>query len=279
MDPSCLNHRLTESERQAFEKEGYFIVKNALSPELVQEVTEAMDRLDSAYRPFKGLDANTALGIHDFIGKDPIFLTLLDLPQTLLKVCELLGWNIQLYHSDYRYTPPLATDANREKKRLGWHQDSGRLNRELEGNPRPRVSLKVAFFVSDVSVLGRGNFHVIPGSHLKNTIEFPENGIDNPEGTTPILAPPGSAVFFDRRLWHSASPNHSEMTRKVLFYGYSYRWLRPRDNVSAAHIWNGLDPIRQQLLGASANGGFGYTSPKDEDVPLKLWIEEHIGEI
>ena len=240
MDPSCLNHRLTESERQAFEKEGYFIVENALSPDLLHEVTEAMDRLNITYRAFKGLDAHAALGIHDFIGKDPIFLTLLDLPQTFLKACELLSWNIQLYHSDYRYTPPLAPDVDREKQRLRWHQDSGRLNRELEGDPRPRVSLKIAFFISDVSAPGRGNFHVIPGTHLQNKIELPD---------------------------------------KVLFYGYSYRWLRPRDNVTADHIWNGLDPIRQQLLGASANGGFGYTSPKDEDVPLKLWMEEHMGKV
>ena len=162
--------------------------------------------------------------------------------------------------------------------RLAFMISLEKVNRELEGEPRPRVSLKVAFFISDTSVPGRGNFHVIPGTHLKNKVAFQENGIDNPKGARPILAPPGSAVFFDRRLWHSGSPNHSDTTRKVLFYGYSYRWLRPRDNVTAAHIWNGLDPIRQQLLGASANGGFGYTSPKDEDVPLKLWMEEHMGE-
>ena len=44
------------------------------------------------------------------------------------------------------------------------------------------------------------------------------------------------------------------------------------------HIIDGCDPIRQQLLGATANGGFGYTSPKDEDVPLKGWLAEHLGQ-
>jgi hypothetical protein len=32
------------------------------------------------------------------------------------------------------------------------------------------------------------------------------------------------------------------------------------------------------LLGASPNGGFGYTSPADEDVPLKVWLQERLGE-
>lgn len=278
MDPICLNHRLTEEERLQFETDGYFMIKDAVPLDLVEKISQVMDRLNDEYRPKKELGPHDPLGIHDFIGKDPIFLELLDWPQTFMKVCEILGWNIQLYHSDYRFTPPRAQEARAIKKRLGWHQDSGRLNREIESTPRPRISLKVAFFVSDTSQPGRGNFHVIPGSHLQNRIEIPSDGITNPEGATPILAPPGTAVLFDRRIWHAASPNDSDITRKVLFYGYSYRWLRPRDNMTVDHIIGQCDPIRQQLLGASANGGFGYTSPKDEDVPLKVWLEEHLGE-
>ena len=81
--------------------------------------------------------------------------------------------------------------------------------------------------------------------------------------------------MFDRRLWHSAGQNYSDITRRALFYGYSYRWLKPRDNMTVAHYMDRSDPIRRQLLGASPNGGFGYTSPEDEDVPLKVWLEEH----
>lgn len=59
--------------------------------------------------------------------------------------------------------------------------------------------------------------------------------------------------------------------------GYSYRWLRPRDDMTVAHYLESADPIRRQLLGMSPNGGFGYTSPTDEDVPLKTWLSEHLG--
>ena len=39
-----------------------------------------------------------------------------------------------------------------------------------------------------------------------------------------------------------------------------------------------VDPIRRQLLGVPGPTGWhGYTSPKDEDVPLKGWIEKHLG--
>jgi ectoine hydroxylase-related dioxygenase (phytanoyl-CoA dioxygenase family) len=84
--------------------------------------------------------------------------------------------------------------------------------------------------------------------------------------------------LFDRRIWHSASENLSDVTRKVLFYGYSYRWLRPRDDMSIVRFMDRCDPIRQQLLGASATGGRGYTSPEDVDIPLRAWLSEHLGE-
>ena len=184
MDTACLNHRLTESERTAFENDGYFMVPDALSPDMVNRVEAVMDRLDAEVRPQSEKGPHDPLGIHDFIGRDPVFLDLLDCPKTILKVCDILGWNIQLYHSDYRFTPPRAPEERGEQKRYGWHQDSGRLNRELEGTPRPRVSLKVAFFISDTSQPGRGNFHIIPGSHLQNKIDFPDDG-SNPPGTTP----------------------------------------------------------------------------------------------
>ncbi|MYF90917.1 MAG: hypothetical protein F4184_01930, partial [Gemmatimonadetes bacterium] len=56
------------------------------------------------------------------------------------------------------------------------------------------------------------------------------------------------------------------------------RWLRPRDDMTVEHLMDRCDPIRQQLLGAGPSGGHGYTSPKEEDVPLKAWIREHLGE-
>ena len=51
--------------------------------------------------------------------------------------------------------------------RFEWHQDGGRQNREIETDPRPRLSVKFAYWLSDVSETGRGNFKVVPGSHRR----------------------------------------------------------------------------------------------------------------
>ena len=271
MDPSCLEHCLTEEERLAFERDGYFQVPGVVPAELVSRLEAATDRIELPPDP------RESYLLLDFIGRDDVFLELLDWPLTFPKVWGILGWHIQLYHSHIVVTPPLSEENRRLERRLGWHQDTGRLNIELEGNPRPRVSLKVAYFLTDTSQPHRGNFTVVPGSHLRNELELPGDG-SPPPGATEIRASPGDAVFFDRRLWHAAGRNRSDVTRKVLFYGYSYRWLKPRDNMTVAHYMERSDPIRRQLLGAGPTGGMGFTSPKEEDVPLREWIRQHLGE-
>ena len=49
----------------------------------------------------------------------------------------------------------------------------------------------------------------------------------------------------------------------------------PRDEVTVPpELWEAADPIRRQLLGYSTSQ-HGRTSPTDEDVPLRGWLEQH----
>ena len=278
MNTDCLQYALTEQERQEFEQNGFLIVEDVLPEAMIQTLTAATDRLDAAERAIKGRDAYVSQNIFDFIGKDDAFVELLDWPKTLPKVWGILGWNIQLYHSHLIVTPPLPAGQTLPKKRLGWHQDSDRLNKELGTTPQPRVSLKVAFFLTDTTEVGAANMYVIPGSQVKNQIDFPADPLAEPVDGIAVRAPRGSAVLFDRRIWHASSPNYLSFPRKVLFYGYSYRWLRPRDDMTVAHYAYRSSPIRQQLMGVSHSGNHGYTSPQEMDVPLRSWLRDHVGE-
>ncbi len=278
MKTDCLQYALTEPEHQQFEQNGFLIVPDVLPEAMIERLTAATDRLDAAERALHGRDAYVSQNIFDFVGKDDAFVELLDWPKTLPKVWGILGWNIQLYHSHLIVTPPLPAGQTAPKKRLGWHQDSDRLNKELGTTPQPRVSLKVAFFLTDTTQVGAANMYVIPGSQVKNGIDFPADPLAEPAAGIPVRAPRGSAVFFDRRIWHASSPNTLDFPRKVLFYGYSYRWLRPRDNMTVAHYAYRSNPIRQQLMGVSHSGNHGYTSPQELDVPLRAWLREHVGE-
>ena len=272
MDPSCLQHCLTAAERAAFERDGYLVVPDALSADEVARLTTLVDRLGRERSD--EAEADGRLHLRDFLHDDAMFMDLLDWPTTFPKIWGVLGWHIQLYLSHVDITPPLPAGTSLPP-RLGWHQDSGRVNLEIETDPRPRLSVKVGYFLSDVTVPGRGNFSVVPGSHLTNRLEFADEG--DPPDAIPICVGPGTAVLFDRRLWHSRSPNTSRFMRKAIFYGYSYRWLRPRDNLRIEDYPDCQEPIRRQLLGASGDG-HGYSSPEPADVPLRYWLAKHVGD-
>ena len=87
-----------------------------------------------------------------------------------------------------------------------------------------------------------------------------------------MLAKAGSAVILDRRLWHARTDNRSSATRKALFFAYTYRWIRPRDD-TVPPAWRTLSPVRRQLLGDGATAT-GYCIPTDDDAPLRRWLGE-----
>ncbi len=271
MDTNCLKYQLSDNERRTFNDTGMLMIEDALSAEHVAELTAASDHI-YAQHVAKGHDARKALFYPNFILDSPAFADLVDYERVLPKVWGILGWNIYLYHAHLIVTPPV--DQPSDDKTFGWHQDSGRANLEMESHPRPRLSFKVAYFLTDTSVEGRGNFWVVPGSHLQDTLALPAGGTGQPAGAVPVLAKPGTAVFFDRRLWHTASPNWSAQTRKVLFYGYGYRWIRTKDDMTVRDLWPSSSPIRRQLLGDGINAN-GYYSPTDADVPLRVWLRQH----
>ena len=69
----------------------------------------------------------------------------------------------------------------------------------------------------------------------------------------------------------------SELTRKSVFFGYGYRWLRPMDYLAMPEeLLQRYDPIRRQLLG-DCTSVMGYQLPEADDVPLKEWLAEHTG--
>ena len=281
LDERHLQHQLTDEQRSAINEDGYLIVENALPSDLVERLETRVDNiyqahLDAGYDPYtkNQLTAHNNFFYPNFLGTDQVFVNILDWYKTFPKVWGILGWNIYSYHSHFIITPPRPAEVRGKPTPLGWHQDSGRVNIEMESSPRPRLSVKVVYWLSDCSEPGRGNFYIIPGSHLWDKLEDRPTDGSLPEGAIAVCCQPGDAVFFDRRLWHARSENDSDITRKGLFYGYGYRWLRSKDNMTIPQeMFERNDPIRQQLLGGGTNAN-GHFTPKDADVPLKVWLEE-----
>ena len=266
-----LEHAATADEIARFDRDGYLEIPGALAPEHTGRLLEAVDRLDAAERRRLDLARGDMMSRFATIRFDPAFLELVTYPKTLPKVWSFLGWNIQLYISHLVVYPPEPWGGEQCREPV-WHQDSGRPVLELE-RPAPRLSVKVAYWLTDTRGPARGSMEVVPGSHR---LDAPPPECDDPEwdGKKMIRARPGDAVIFDRRLWHRHGTNESEVVRKALFFGYSYRWLRPLDyNAMPAELLDRCDPVLRQLLG-DGRTEVGWYQPQPEDVPLKQWIRE-----
>jgi ectoine hydroxylase-related dioxygenase (phytanoyl-CoA dioxygenase family) len=250
-----------------FDDDGYVRLPGALDPALVEELRDAVDGVWERHRAGS---ASAALHLLAFLREDRRFVRLLDHRPVIDVVAEALGPNIFMYHAHLDVHPP----EHEPSTGWMWHQDGGIQNRDLETSPRPRMSVKVAYFLTDVSVPGRGNFVVLPGSHRLDTIERPAAGNDV-AGAVPILAEPGDAVVFDRRLWHMRSPNRSTITRKALFLAYTYRWVRPRDDLRLpAPLVSDLTPVQRQLAGVEVEDPFPLWMPDSSPLPLRKLLDD-----
>ncbi|MCE2401086.1 phytanoyl-CoA dioxygenase family protein [Candidatus Poribacteria bacterium] len=277
MDTTWLEYCATDEQLKAFNDTGYLIVEDALSSEMVDALEVVADRIDAEERFKTGLAPHKLLSKFRTVIEDDILLELLDNKKIFPLLWDILGWNIQLYISHLIMYPPEPPDTPRVTKAAHWHQDGGRPVPEME-RPHPRLSLKVSYWLTDVTHRDNGAMRLIPGSHKLDTLP-PRNDPDSdPEGVMDLLVKSGTAVLFDRRMWHSRGWNFSDVTRKVFFMGYSYRWLRGLDyNLMPPEILEKCDPIRRQLLGDGVNIK-GWWQPTDADVPLKTWIAKHRGE-
>jgi len=245
---------------ERLERDGFVVIEGALDPGEVRRLTSSVDRV---WRT----EASDGSALHRlaFVPSDAAFLDLVDHPAALPVVTALLGWNIYLYHCHLDVHPRIRGSCAPAWR---WHQDGGRQNVDL-ASPRPRLSIKVAYFLTDVQRAEDGAMLLIPGSHNRDVLERPPDGSVRPSGSEPLLVRAGTAVVMDRRLWHARGDNLSGPTRKVLFYAYTYRWIQPRDDLALSERdVAGLEPLRRQLLG-EATSATGRWMPTDADVPLR----------
>jgi ectoine hydroxylase len=242
----------SEEERQRFEEDGYLVIQGALTPAEVDFYRDALDGVYQAQQDDGIIQPGSSMHQLSAVAHCPEAAGLLDHPATFPYIWSILGWNVHAYHSHLDVHPPLP---EQRPFRFEWHQDGGRQNREIETDPRPRLSVKLAFWLSDVSETGRGNFKVVPGSHRTNWIAGPPRRDvpwPDPEGAIEVTASPGDVVVFDRRLWHARSDNYSAVTRKAMFFGYTLRWIAMRDEnaaVLSSPAAAGFTPVQRQLLG------------------------------
>ncbi len=265
--------QVTDAMVREFEHNGYVIVEDALPPQKVTELLDVIERIHTRLETSAHRKEVFGLDIRPIVTEDDAFLELMEWPATFpLAVRFLQHFSIQLTTSHLIMVPP-----NPEKRNIGWHPDGGMPPIGLHGR-RALASLKVGYFLRDLLEPNMGSLMVVPGSHrMEGGPVFPP-GARDPVGAVELKLRAGSAVIFHQGLWHAGAPNTSNQTRVALYYGYSYRILRPIDYEKMPdEILEKCSPIGRQLLGHKVTH-LGYYIPTDADCPLKAWYTERFGE-
>lgn len=258
---------------EQFQEQGYLVVENALPKEKVDYLLEVIDEIREDLKRSNHRKDVYGLDIRPMVDKHDAFLELMEWPTTFpLAVRFLQHFNVQLTTSHLIIVPP-----NPQKRNIGWHPDGGQPPIGLYGR-RALASLKVGFFLTDLLEPNMGALMVVPGSHRMDGPPVHLEGERDPVGAVELKLQAGDAVIFGQGTWHAGAPNYSHQARVVLYYGYSYRILRPTDYDSMpAELLAKCSAVGRQLLGAKSTH-LGYFIPTPEDAPLKQWYIDHFGE-
>ena len=267
---------LSDEEIRQFDDEGYLIVRKVLDPPTIDRLIEVSDSLMASDRRENRQHSHNALydSFRNCIAIDDAFISLLTHPKILSAVVQLLGAYIQLMTSHLIYKHPDPPGTSNTARSPGWHRDYGSATKVL-GNGVPRILLKCAYYLTDLSERNSGATLVVPGSNqLIEAIEIPKGKTD-PSGVVEPRLQPGDCLLFENRNWHAGAANLSSRTRKVVMFGYGYRWVMPMDyRTQSLALLNKLDALGQYLVGEPFQKTAEY-HPGGGGSPLAAWCEQH----
>lgn len=269
---------LTEAQKKEFDDNGFLVFEDLLSAKEVERYLGIIDRLDRVCPTTQGGKARQAgehLELRNAVAHDDGLLDLLADERLFPAIVDLMGHNICMTTSHVFIRPP-TPDAKREFKAIGWHKDGppAEWTKPMNGQ-WPWLYTKIGWFFTDTTLPDAGALRVVPGSH-KTLRPAWKPGEPDPYGAVEVKLRPGSAVIFENRLWHAVGPNYSGVSRKNIYFGYCWRWMRPIDYIAQTpELLAKATPVQRQLLG-DVSSSLGYILPTEADVPLRAWVEREL---
>lgn len=264
--------RLEPEQRQSFEKDGFLVVPNALSPETIDGLVEAGDRLAGSFlqkAAVPGRPEYNHLDLRPGILREQALFDLIANSSTVPLVVQLMSPNIHLHSTTLIYKRP--SDPGPAPFRRGWHRDI-RIPRDLGHHGLPLVGIKICYCLSDFHQPDSGMTVMARGTHLRTEpLAIPKGQVDPVDvEVCDLRLNAGDAFLFENRIFHTAAPNRSSRVSKVLMYGYSYRWMKPEVylEVPDKRYLDNADPVVRQLLG-------GYRDVDTAPWALQGWARRH----
>ncbi|MFF5727957.1 phytanoyl-CoA dioxygenase family protein [[Kitasatospora] papulosa] len=257
-----------------FERDGYSIIRNALTPDLRDRLLTAAEKLlASSLTQCRDREGDGKDGFRGCLNLDPTFLPLLTSPAVLPTVVQLLSPNIHLLSAHLIALPSGPPRTIRIPGRHGWLRGMYGVTADLGFPHTPRMAIKAAYYLTPVSP-DCGLTMFLPGSHrLTEEPVVPVGAIDPPGAITPDITST-DAVLLENRTWHTGGINLAGRPRIALMLEFGYRWLHPVDDPATDLRKDpALTPIEQQLLGLPDRHPDGSLAKGNGAAPIGSWWE------
>lgn len=262
---------------EQFDNEGYLIVRNALDETAIARLIQAGDRLMASDDQIMRQSRHDGRydGFRNCVVKDDSFIDLIDHPTILPLVIQLLGVDLHLMTSHLIYKQPDPPGTPVTHRDPGWHRDYYSATNDLGHYAIPRIELKCAYYLTDLSEPNSGVTMMAPGSNqLKAAIARPADQTD-PEGAIEPAIQPGDCIIFENRTYHAGAANLTDRTRKAVMIGYGYRWVMPMDyRTQPRDFVAKLSPLQRYLCGEAYEERAHFQVDGGPN-PLKTWCETH----
>ena len=268
---------ITTEQQKQFDQKGFLIIRQAIGEEIIAKLTAAGDRLidSDLITNRQQREDGRYDGFRNCVTLDDSFIPLITHPTILPLVVQLLGANLHLMTSHLIYKSPEILGTPPTRRSPGWHRDYYQAMNDLGHYSIPRIVLKCAYYLTDLSQPNSGATMVAPGSNqLKEPMEIPADQVDPVSAVEPSLHP-GDCLIFENRTWHAGAANLTNRIRKAVMIGYGYRWIMPMDfRQQAQKFVEKLNPLERYLVGES------YDDVKTFQVdggsnPLRDWCQQY----
>ncbi len=229
----------TDAHIARVRREGYTIVENAIAPDLVDALNQAIDGLERALdaRPaMNGFEGHRTVRIYNLLAHGAPFEQVPVHPHVLPIIEGVLddGCLVSSLSS-------IAIDPGEVAQPI--HADDMVI--PLDKPHRPIVCNSM-WALTDFTE-ANGATRIAPGTHLK-----PNPDYGAPCDTIAAEMPKGSVLIWDGALWHGGGANKTGVRRTGLAMNYCAGFIRQQENQQlglSPEIVQGFSPRLQELVG------------------------------
>jgi ectoine hydroxylase-related dioxygenase (phytanoyl-CoA dioxygenase family) len=252
--------RITDRQRERLDRDGYVLLEDAMGPDLLRELREAIHALFDAEGDRAGREFKTEANAHrlaNLVNKGEVFRRAIVLPAVLDGVRHVLGPDAKLSSLNARSADPHADDGQ------PLHVDMSALPDE-----RGYWVCNTVWLLDDFTP-ENGATRVVPGSHRWG--QRPQDVLADPMAPHPdevlVLGRAGSIAVMNAHTWHGGTANRTAAPRLAMHAFYCRR-----DKPQQQYQKRLLDPAVQASLSPELRDLLAIDDPLNDELSADVAV-------